>query len=30
MGDFDKAFEEFDRQYKAFRWRPFEGKIRNT
>jgi len=28
MGDFDKAFEEFDRQYKAFRWRPFEGKDR--
>lgn len=26
MGDFDKAFEEFDRQYKAFKTRPFQGK----
>jgi tetratricopeptide (TPR) repeat protein len=26
MGDFDKAFEEFDRQYAAFRKRPFEGE----
>jgi tetratricopeptide (TPR) repeat protein len=26
MGDFDKAFEEFDTQYEAFRKRPFEGK----
>lgn len=25
MGDFDQAFEEFDRQYKAFKKRPFEG-----
>jgi tetratricopeptide (TPR) repeat protein len=26
MGEFDKAFEEFDRQYKAFRTRPFQGE----
>ena len=25
MGDHDKAFEEFDRQFKAFKKRPFEG-----
>jgi tetratricopeptide (TPR) repeat protein len=26
MGDLDKAFEEFDRQYKAFKVRPFQGE----
>lgn len=26
MGEFDKAFEEFDRQYKGSRTRPFQGK----
>ena len=25
MGHTDKAFEEFDRQYKAFKTRPFQG-----
>ena len=28
MGDHDKAFEEFDRQYNAFRKRPFEAHDR--
>jgi len=26
MGENDKAFDEFDRQYKALKKRPFEGK----
>lgn len=26
MGDLDKAFEEFDRQYKSYKTRPFQGK----
>jgi len=25
MGEFDKAFEEFDLQYKSFKTRPFQG-----
>ena len=26
MGDFDKAYDEFDRQYKAGKTRPFQGQ----